>query len=93
MTQIQFNLYLNISWWTAVNITDALREYYYEIVTETTGDFMWLCLEDIGKGTPFISALELRPVKNDLYPYTYDTYSSAIMFRLNYGPTRDVVIR
>jgi Malectin-like domain len=93
MTQIQFNLYLNISLWTAVNITDALREYYYEIVTQTTGDFMWLCLEDIGKGTPFISALELRPVKDSLYPDTYYGKSSAILFRLNYGPTRDVVIR
>jgi Malectin-like domain len=93
-TQIQFDLYLNISFWRRVNITDASKEYSYEIVTQTASDFMWLCLVNINAGTPFISALELRPLKDDFSPYPYYTSTSyAILFRLNCGPAQDAAIR
>jgi Malectin-like domain len=93
MTQIQFDLYLNISFWRRVDITNASMEYSYEIVTQTASDFMWLCLVDINAGTPFISALELRPLKGDLSPSPYDDISYAILFRFNCGPTQDATIR
>jgi Malectin-like domain len=93
MAQIQFDLYLNISFWRRVNITDASKEYSYEIVTQTASDFMWLCLVDINAGTPFISALELRPLKDDLSPYPYSDMSYATLFRFNCGPTEDATIR
>jgi Malectin-like domain len=55
---------------------------------------MWLCLVDIKAGTPFISALELRPLRNNLYNlYANYDYAYAILFRLNYGPTKDTVVR
>jgi Malectin-like domain len=93
-TPLQFNLHLYTTFWRTVNITDASKEYAYEILTAAWREYIWLCLVDINAGTPFISALELRPLKNNLYNL-YDSYYSAyaILFRLNYGPTRDTVVR
>ncbi|KAJ3695095.1 hypothetical protein LUZ60_000472 [Juncus effusus] len=45
------------------------------------------------KGTPFISALELRPLKNTLYPYISNNISIAFHTRLNYGPTTNQITR
>ncbi|KAJ3684845.1 hypothetical protein LUZ61_014009 [Rhynchospora tenuis] len=92
-TPLQFNLYIDVNLWRTVNITDASSEYAHEVVTVAANDFIWVCLVDIKAGTPFISALELRPLKDNLYPYTFPNQSNAILFRLNYGPTKNVTIR
>jgi hypothetical protein len=92
-TPLQFDLYVDVSFWIRVNITDASSEYAHEVVTIPSRDFIWVCLVNINAGTPFISALELRPLKSSLYPYAFQNQSNAILFRLNYGPTKNVVIR
>ncbi|KAJ3684848.1 hypothetical protein LUZ61_014012 [Rhynchospora tenuis] len=92
-TPLQFDLYIDVSLWRTVNITDASSEYSYEVVTVASNNFIWVCLVDIKAGTPFISALELRPLRDNLYPYAFPNQSNAILFRLNYGPTNSVTIR
>ncbi|KAJ3678993.1 hypothetical protein LUZ61_021157 [Rhynchospora tenuis] len=92
-TPLQFNLHIDVNLWRTVNITDASREYAHEVVTVAANDFIWVCLEDIKAGTPFISALELRPLRDNLYPLAFPNQSNAILFRLNYGPTKSVTIR
>ncbi|KAJ4771501.1 Leucine-rich repeat protein kinase family protein [Rhynchospora pubera] len=92
-THLQFDLYIDTSFWRRVNITNASSEYAHEVVIVAANDFIWVCLVDIKAGTPFISALELRPLKSNLYQYAFQNQSNAILFRLNYGPTESVTIR
>ncbi|KAJ3678990.1 hypothetical protein LUZ61_021154 [Rhynchospora tenuis] len=92
-TPLQFDLFVNVGFWITLNITDASSEYAYEVVTVASNNFIWVCLVNINMGTPFISALELRPLKSNLYPYAYQNQSSAILFRFNYGPTENEIIR
>ncbi|KAJ1689477.1 hypothetical protein LUZ63_013632 [Rhynchospora breviuscula] len=92
-TPLQFNLYIDLNLWRTVNITDASSEYAHEVVTVAANDFIWVCLVDIKAGTPFISALELRPLRENIYPHAFPNQSNAILFRLNYGPTKSVTIR
>jgi Malectin-like domain len=90
---LQFDLHVDISFWRRVNITDASSEYAHEVVIVAVHDLIWVCLLNINAGTPFISALELRPLKSTLYPYVSENQANPILFRLNYGPTENVVIR
>lgn len=92
-TPLQFDLYIDVGFWRRVNITNASSEYAYEVITVAVRDFIWVCLVNINVGTPFISTLELRPLKSYLYPYASQNQSNAILFRLNYGSTKDVAIR
>jgi hypothetical protein len=45
-----------------------------------------------GSGTPFISSLELRPLKDSLYPLANSTQGLALIGRYNFGGG-DYVIR
>jgi Malectin-like domain len=92
-TPLQFDLNLDTVFWRRVSITNASREYAYEVVTVPENNLIWVCLINMNVGTPFISALELRPLKNDLYPSAYSWQANAILFRFNYGPTKDTLIR
>ncbi|KAJ1689475.1 hypothetical protein LUZ63_013630 [Rhynchospora breviuscula] len=92
-TPLQFDLYIDTSLWLRVNVTDASNEYAHEVITVATNDWIWVCLVDTNAGTPFISALELRPLNRNLYGYASSYRSYAILFRLNYGPTESVTIR
>jgi Malectin-like domain len=87
---LQFDLNLDITFWRRVSITNASKEYAYEVVTIPRNNFIWVCLVNINAGTPFISALELRPLQKDLYPTAYSFQANAILFRLNYGPTKNI---
>ncbi|KAJ3678992.1 hypothetical protein LUZ61_021156 [Rhynchospora tenuis] len=92
-TPLQFDLVVNVGFWITVNITDASSEYAYEVVAVASNNFIWVCLVNINMETPFISVLELRPLKSNLYPYAFPNQSNAILFRLNYGPTNSATIR
>ncbi|PNT62478.1 receptor-like protein kinase At3g21340 isoform X2 [Brachypodium distachyon] len=63
-----FDLYLGANRWATVNITEARERYVLEAVVVLTASFLQVCLVDIGLGTPFISGLDLRPLKAAMYP-------------------------
>ncbi|KAJ3695098.1 hypothetical protein LUZ60_000475 [Juncus effusus] len=90
---LEFDLYIGVNFWNRVSITNASKEYVFEIIHVATQDLTWVCLLNIGSGTPFISALELRPLKTSLYPYAFANQSNAFLFRYNYGPTKFQRIR
>ncbi|CAL9187018.1 unnamed protein product [Musa hybrid cultivar] len=50
------------------NITDPGSFVTLEAITVASADFLWVCLVNTGYGTPFISALQARPLKDNLYP-------------------------
>ncbi|XP_061356610.1 probable LRR receptor-like serine/threonine-protein kinase At1g05700 [Gastrolobium bilobum] len=80
----QFSLHLGANFWNTVTFPNASLYYSREIIYSPPLDYIHVCLANTGNGTPFISAIELRTLKND----TYDTNSSASLerfLRLNLG--------
>ncbi|KAF5453081.1 hypothetical protein F2P56_028020 [Juglans regia] len=60
-----FDLHLGVNKWITVNLTDL--PLTRGIIHVPTTDFIDVCLVNIGRGIPFISALELRRLENSIY--------------------------
>ncbi|KAJ3678973.1 hypothetical protein LUZ61_021137 [Rhynchospora tenuis] len=67
---------------TLANDNEAL---YDEIIASATTDYLQVCLINKGRGTPFISALELRQLNRNMYPDANSTLSLLTFVRLNLG--------
>ncbi|KAM7255496.1 hypothetical protein ACFE04_008394 [Oxalis oulophora] len=63
----EFDLYLGVNHWTNVKIENASRLVVKDIVHVLSSDYLDVCLVDIGSGTPFMSALELRLLNETMY--------------------------
>ncbi|KAM3405306.1 hypothetical protein ACQJBY_008030 [Aegilops geniculata] len=85
-----FDLYLGVNFWATVNFSKDHPDmaFYCEIITVLPEDSVQVCLVDTGLGTPFISWLELRPIKNTLYPHANVTQALAVFTRRNFGGDR-----
>ena len=84
-----FDLYLDVNLWTTVQAGIFTRK---EIITVAAADSIQVCLVDTGKGKPFISELDLRPLPFTAYDMVNDS-SSSILFntdRKNYGAQRQI---
>jgi hypothetical protein len=64
-----------------------------EAILVAPDDFVQVCLVNTGSGTPFISALELRPLKSSLYPQANATQGQGLLlsYRINFGA--DEIVR
>ncbi|GKV36579.1 hypothetical protein SLEP1_g44692 [Rubroshorea leprosula] len=63
----QFDLYLGPNLWCTVSLQDASASSSFEIIHTLQSNHLYVCLVNTGEGTPFISALVLRPLKNTTY--------------------------
>ncbi|KAF2301074.1 hypothetical protein GH714_019902 [Hevea brasiliensis] len=63
----RFDLYLGVNWWQTVVLNNASSFFVTEIIHVSASNHIDVCLVNTGFGTPFISVLELRPLKNDIY--------------------------
>ncbi|KAK2406292.1 putative LRR receptor serine/threonine-protein kinase [Trifolium repens] len=63
----QFDLHFGANVWGTVKLTDLSSIITSEIIYTPSLDYIQPCLVNIGKGTPFISAIELRPLSNTAY--------------------------
>ncbi|GAU42242.1 hypothetical protein TSUD_351520 [Trifolium subterraneum] len=70
----QFDLHLGTNVWDTVKLFSNELPFdeeakYKEIIYTASLDYIYiqLCLVNTGKGTPFISAIELRPLNNEAY--------------------------
>ncbi|KAK1548920.1 hypothetical protein Q3G72_001233 [Acer saccharum] len=79
-----FGLLLEADEWDSVQFTDASTVVFKEIIHVPKKNYIDVCLVNTGSGTPFISALELRPLKNDSYP-TNPGISLLLYLRLDVG--------
>ncbi|XP_045085316.1 probable LRR receptor-like serine/threonine-protein kinase At1g51810 isoform X2 [Aegilops tauschii subsp. strangulata] len=82
-----FDLYIGVNFWTTVNISASDVEVYAEAIMVAPDDFVQVCLINTGGGMPFISGLDLRPLKNKLYPLANETQALVLLHRFNFGPT------
>ncbi|GAU24789.1 hypothetical protein TSUD_356190 [Trifolium subterraneum] len=91
----QFDLLLGANVWGTVKSLsiESLSVPTSEIIYTPSLNYIQLCLVNTGKGTPFISAIELRPLNNTAYA-TYSTISVLTRFmRCNLGSNTDVEYR
>ena len=63
----QFDIHVGVSLWETITIEAVGLNVIKDVVHVATREVLSVCLVDTGSGTPFISALELRPLKNDTY--------------------------
>ncbi|RLN28628.1 putative leucine-rich repeat receptor-like protein kinase [Panicum miliaceum] len=81
-----FDLYVGVNLWSNVNVSSPDAEGILEAIVVVPDDFVQVCLVNTGSGTPFISALELRPMKSSLYPHANATQGLLLFDRRNFGP-------
>lgn len=77
----EFDLYLNVNFWSTVKFKNASEKVFKEILTYTESEFLYVCLVNKGKGTPFISGLELRPVNSSIYNTEYGRNVSLVLYQ------------
>lgn len=82
-----FDLHLGVNFWQTVTVPSADWLGNAEVIAVVPDDFLQVCLVNTGAGTPFISGLDLRPLKNTLYPQSNATQGLVLLGRLNFGPT------
>lgn len=89
----QFALYVDGDQWHTVRFDDASDIVPVEIIhnVPATTAYIHVCLVDIGHGTPFISALELRQLNNSMYQT--QSGSLKLFSRIDFGLTADVRVR
>ncbi|KAK0596574.1 hypothetical protein LWI29_016947 [Acer saccharum] len=80
----RFDLLLEADEWDTVQFKDASTIVYKEIIHVPKKNYIDVCLVNTGFGTPFISALELRPLRNGSYP-TDPGISLLLFSRLDIG--------
>uniref|UniRef100_A0A8R7QPG1 Malectin-like domain-containing protein n=1 Tax=Triticum urartu TaxID=4572 RepID=A0A8R7QPG1_TRIUA len=90
-----FDLYLGTNYWHEVSLSDAGAFNWMDIIVVAPDDYLQVCLVNKGMGNPFISGLDLRPMKNTLYPEVNATQSLVLVNsnRFHMGPTDGSVIR
>lgn len=86
-----FELYLGANWWTQVILDGPFNITTREIIHFSLSDNIYICLVNIGFGTPFISFLELRPLDNDTY--VAESGSLELFSRLDFGSSADQIVR
>ncbi|XP_042460720.1 probable LRR receptor-like serine/threonine-protein kinase At1g05700 [Zingiber officinale] len=90
---LAFDLHLDVNYWSGVNVTNATSHHMTETITVATAGYFSVCLVNTGTGTPFISAIDLRPLKDSLYPAANESRSLVLLCRWNLGVASDYYIR
>jgi Malectin-like domain len=80
-----FSVYLGVNYWDTVNITTMDGAFRTEIIATASSNYLQVCLINEKLGTPFISALELRPMGSTYAKYANSTQSLVYFTRLNFG--------
>ncbi|KAH0763191.1 hypothetical protein KY290_019264 [Solanum tuberosum] len=88
---INFDLHLGVDFWTTIQIVNASVPLYGEIIHILSSDFVQVCLVNKDRGTPFISALELRLLNTTIYKTTSGSLQTFV--RLDLGSTATQLVR
>lgn len=80
-----FDLHFGVNLWKKVNVSDPNETLLIEGIVLVPDDFVEVCLVNTGNGTPFISVLDLRPMKSSLYPVVNATLGINLLDRISFG--------
>ncbi|PON51011.1 Mitogen-activated protein kinase kinase kinase [Trema orientale] len=83
----KFDLHFGASLWDTVEFFNVSVNTIKEIIHVSLQDYVRVCLVNTGSGTPFISALELRPLLNNTY--VIPSGSLALSMRVDMGRSID----
>ncbi|XP_048423184.1 probable LRR receptor-like serine/threonine-protein kinase At4g29180 isoform X2 [Pyrus x bretschneideri] len=75
----EFDLYLSVNFWSTVRFENASDIVTKEIIGFAQSNTMDICLINKGLGTPFISALEFRPLNSSTYGTEFGTSASLVL--------------
>ncbi|XP_031268839.1 probable LRR receptor-like serine/threonine-protein kinase At1g05700 [Pistacia vera] len=90
----KFDLYLGAIFWGTIILEDASSILTTEIIHVPSTDYIYVCLNNTGRGVPFISALELRPLSSSLYQtQNPSTESLLLQGRFDLGSTTNKSVR
>ncbi|XP_050119789.1 probable LRR receptor-like serine/threonine-protein kinase At4g29180 isoform X8 [Malus sylvestris] len=82
----EFDLYLGVNFWSTVRFENASDIVTKEILGFAESNTVDICLINKGLGTPFISALEFRPLNGSTYGTEFGTSASLVLIeRLDIG--------
>ncbi|KAG2722805.1 hypothetical protein I3760_02G143300 [Carya illinoinensis] len=81
----EFDLYLGTNMWDTVKVKNASYSIIKELIHVPSRNDIHVCLVNTGLGTPFISAIEFRPLNNNSYEVKYG--SLALILRADTGST------
>lgn len=87
-----FELHLGPNFWDTVQIIDSPSSVVKEIIHFPLQNYVRVCLVNTGSGTPFISALELRPLKNTTY-IAPSGISLGLIARMDVGSNLTTLVR
>jgi Malectin-like domain len=88
----RFDLYFGVNYWVTIDIPRLDYWVAYEIIAIAPANSIQVCLVNTGFGTPFISALELRPLSSTLYELANSTQSLSLYSRENVG-SNNILVR
>lgn len=86
-----FDLYMGVNKWDSVILHNESSIIIKEVIHVLPTSSIYICLVNTGFGSPFISALELRLLKNASYVTDFDLL--ALHRRLDVGSTTNRTIR
>ncbi|URD94646.1 receptor-like serine threonine-protein kinase [Musa troglodytarum] len=87
----EFDLHIEVNYWKTIIISDPSAIYTVEALSYATANLTSVCLINTGSGTPFISSLELRPLKEGYYgEYVNASQSVVLVTRRNFGASDTV---
>ncbi|XWS12023.1 hypothetical protein CRYUN_Cryun37aG0054800 [Craigia yunnanensis] len=89
----EFDLHLGPNLWAPMVFKNASTVIVKEIIHVLQSNYLHVCLVNIGKGTPFISALELRLLKNSTYITVSETEALEFFLRNDFGSTSNSTFR
>ncbi|KAF3450657.1 hypothetical protein FNV43_RR06746 [Rhamnella rubrinervis] len=87
----EFELHLGPNFWDTVSFTSVTTPTFMEIIHVASKNYLQVCLVNIGYGTPFISSLDFRPLKNTTY--VTPAGSLSLLYRLDTGSTTNLTYR
>jgi len=89
-SSVEFDLHLGANFWTTV-YADAKSDYVFEAIFVAWAGWAPVCLVNTGRGTPFVSVLELRPLGDDLYPQAAPGLILNMYRRQNMGESVSII--
>ncbi|KAF5453068.1 hypothetical protein F2P56_028007, partial [Juglans regia] len=86
-----FDLHIGPNKWDSLKFESASAVINKEIIHIPSSNYIHVCLINKNSGTPFISALELRPLRN--FTYVSESGSLALVTRTDTGATKSQTFR
>ncbi|XP_059644591.1 probable LRR receptor-like serine/threonine-protein kinase At1g05700 [Cornus florida] len=87
----EFDLHLGVDFWDTVKVDNSSSIIWREITHVPSMDYIHVCLINTGLGTPFISAIEIRPLDNSLYETTLGSLN--LIGRWDFGSITNQFVR